>query len=130
VGALDVGDALLVHAAFEMAGIGVGMRLLAGGLRRAESASLWRGPGFTLVLGCLLGAIVGSKLAVWLEYPHLVRQHWTSPLLIFTGQSIVGGLIGRLIKKPVPGAAFHPAGFIMSILGAIALVYLWRYIPH
>ncbi len=94
---MDVGDALLVHAAFEMAGIGVGMRLFAGSLRGAGSASLWRGPGFTLVLGCLLGAIVGSKLAVWLEYPHLVRQHWASPLLIFTGQSIVGGLIGGVV---------------------------------
>jgi len=97
VGALDVRDALLVHAAFEMAGIGIGMRLLAGGLRRAESASLWRGPGFTLALGCLLGAIVGSKLAVWLEYPHLVRQHWASALLIFTGLAIVGGLIGGVV---------------------------------
>jgi prolipoprotein diacylglyceryltransferase len=95
--ALNVGDALLVHAAFEMAGIGVGMRLLAGSLRHTESASLWRGPGFTLALGCLLGAIAGSKLAVWLEYPHLVRQHWASPLLMFTGQSIVGGLIGGVV---------------------------------
>ena len=107
MGALNVGDALLVHAAFEMAGIGVGVRLLAGGVRRAESVSLWRGPGFTLVLGCLLGAIVGSKLAVWLEYPHLVRQYWASPLLIFTGQSIVGGLIGGVagveIAKRIAG---------------------------
>jgi phosphatidylglycerol---prolipoprotein diacylglyceryl transferase len=94
---MDVGNALLVHAAFEMAGIGVGMRLFAGNLRGAGSASLWRGPAFTLVLGCLLGAIIGSKLAVWLEYPHLVRQYWGSPLLVFTGQSIVGGLIGGVV---------------------------------
>ena len=40
--------------------------------------------------------------------------------------SIVGGLIGRLFKKPEPGAAFHPAGFLMSIVGAIVVLLLWR----
>ena len=40
--------------------------------------------------------------------------------------SIVGGFIGRLIRKPEPGAAFHPAGFLMSIVGAIVVLLLWR----
>jgi uncharacterized membrane protein YeaQ/YmgE (transglycosylase-associated protein family) len=39
--------------------------------------------------------------------------------------SIVGGLIGRLFSKPEPGSAFHPAGFIMSIIGAIILLFIW-----
>jgi uncharacterized membrane protein YeaQ/YmgE (transglycosylase-associated protein family) len=42
--------------------------------------------------------------------------------------SIVGGFVGRLIKKPEPGAAFHPAGFLMSIVGAIVVLLLWRMI--
>jgi uncharacterized membrane protein YeaQ/YmgE (transglycosylase-associated protein family) len=39
--------------------------------------------------------------------------------------SIVGGFIGRLFSKPEPGSTFHPAGFIMSIIGAIILLFIW-----
>ena len=40
--------------------------------------------------------------------------------------SVVGGFIGRMIKKPEPGSAFHPAGFLLSIIGAIVVLVLWR----
>ncbi|MGE5359304.1 MAG: GlsB/YeaQ/YmgE family stress response membrane protein [Bacteroidales bacterium] len=42
--------------------------------------------------------------------------------------SVVGGFIGRLIKKPEPGTAFHPAGFVMALVGAIVVLLLWRMI--
>ena len=41
--------------------------------------------------------------------------------------SFVGGLIGRLINPPQEGAAFHPAGFFLSIVGAIVLLYAFRH---
>ena len=40
--------------------------------------------------------------------------------------SVLGGFVGRLIKKPEPGASFHPAGFFMSIVGAIVVLLVWR----
>ena len=40
--------------------------------------------------------------------------------------SVIGGLIGGLISKPAPDAKFHPAGFLMSIVGAIVLLLLLR----
>ncbi len=40
--------------------------------------------------------------------------------------SIVGGFIGRVVKKPEPGSAFHPAGFLLSIVGAIVVLVVWR----
>ena len=40
--------------------------------------------------------------------------------------SVVGGFIGRLSKKPEPGAPFHPAGFVMALVGAIVVLVLWR----
>jgi uncharacterized membrane protein YeaQ/YmgE (transglycosylase-associated protein family) len=45
--------------------------------------------------------------------------------LLGIGGSIVGGLIGRLFSKPEPGSTFHPAGFIMSIVGAIVVLFIW-----
>ena len=45
--------------------------------------------------------------------------------LLGIGGSIVGGLIGRLFSKPAPGSAFHPAGFILSIIGALILLFIW-----
>ncbi len=40
--------------------------------------------------------------------------------------SVIGGFIGRLIKRPEPGAQFHPAGFFMSIVGAVVLLLASR----
>ncbi|MBV9390752.1 MAG: GlsB/YeaQ/YmgE family stress response membrane protein [Verrucomicrobia bacterium] len=40
--------------------------------------------------------------------------------------SIVGGLIARLFSRPAEGSSFHPAGFIMSIIGAIVLIFIVR----
>lgn len=42
--------------------------------------------------------------------------------------SFVGGMIGRLFSKPAEGASFHPAGFLMSIVGAVVLLVAWRYL--
>jgi len=42
--------------------------------------------------------------------------------------SFVGGFIGNLIKKPAEGAKFTPAGFVMSIVGAVVLLVIWRMI--
>ena len=43
--------------------------------------------------------------------------------------SIVGGVIGAVISRPKQGSMFHPAGFILSIIGALLLLFLWiRYV--
>src|SRR4029453_2682767 len=47
-----------------------------------------------------------------------------TPLLGIVG-GVVGGFIGRLFSKPEPGSAFHPAGFIMSVIGAVIVLFLW-----
>lgn len=40
--------------------------------------------------------------------------------------SLIGGVIGGMIKKPEPGAKFHPAGFALSVVGAIVLLLVLR----
>jgi len=41
--------------------------------------------------------------------------------------SFVGGFIARLFSKPADGAFIHPAGIVMSIIGALILLYLWNH---
>ncbi len=50
--------------------------------------------------------------------------------LIMTGAlgivgSVVGGLIARLFSKPPPGAPIHPAGILLSIVGAVLVLWAW-----
>ena len=40
--------------------------------------------------------------------------------------SVVGGFIAQLFSKPAPGSKFHPAGIIMSIVGAIIVLLILR----
>ena len=40
--------------------------------------------------------------------------------------SLAGGLLARLFSRPPEGSRFHPAGFIMSIIGAILVIFLVR----
>jgi prolipoprotein diacylglyceryltransferase len=86
-----------VHAFFEAAAMMAGARYYFF-LRRGQSLPpVTHGQGFMVLLGCLAGASVGNKLMLWLEVPHL----WTSASgwkeFLFSGQSIVGGLLGGLI---------------------------------
>jgi uncharacterized membrane protein YeaQ/YmgE (transglycosylase-associated protein family) len=38
----------------------------------------------------------------------------------------IGGLLARLFSRPAEASRFHPAGFFMSIIGAIVVVFLVR----
>jgi uncharacterized membrane protein YeaQ/YmgE (transglycosylase-associated protein family) len=40
--------------------------------------------------------------------------------------SIVGGFIARLFSRPPAGAPFHPAGIILSIVGAVIVLWAWN----
>jgi len=44
--------------------------------------------------------------------------------------SLVGGFIGGLVSTPKEGSRFHPAGFFLSIVGAVMLLLLWHMLQH
>jgi uncharacterized membrane protein YeaQ/YmgE (transglycosylase-associated protein family) len=42
--------------------------------------------------------------------------------------SFVGGFAARMFSMPADGAIVHPAGLIMSIVGALVLLYAWKHL--
>jgi len=73
----------------------------------------------TIVVGFIVGVLARFF------YPGAVPLGFWLTVALGIGGSIVGGLISSLIWKS-PDGKFHPAGWILSIIGALLL--LWAYI--
>jgi uncharacterized membrane protein YeaQ/YmgE (transglycosylase-associated protein family) len=81
---------------------------------------------FHLIWMIIVGFVVGLiARAIMPGADHL--GFWMTSL-VGIGGSLVGGLIGMVVKRPAPGTLFHPAGFILSIVGACILLYAMRYV--
>jgi uncharacterized membrane protein YeaQ/YmgE (transglycosylase-associated protein family) len=74
---------------------------------------------WSIIVGFIVGLIARAIM------PGVQHLGFIMTTLLGIGGSIVGGLIGRLFSKPEPGSSFHAAGFIMSIIGAIILLFIW-----
>ncbi len=79
-----------------------------------------------LIWSVIVGFVVGLIAKAILPGADHLGFWMTS--FVGIGGSLLGGLVGGLIKKPVDGAMFHPAGILMSIVGACVLLYLLRYV--
>ena len=77
-----------------------------------------------LIWSVITGFVVG--LIARAVVPGADSLGWIATTVLGVVGSVAGGLIGRVIKKPEAGASFHPAGFLMSIIGAIVVLVLWR----
>ena len=75
---------------------------------------------WSLLIGFVAGLIARAVL------PGADSMGWIATTVLGVVGSVAGGLIGRAIKKPEAGASFHPAGFLMSIVGAVVVLFLWR----
>jgi uncharacterized membrane protein YeaQ/YmgE (transglycosylase-associated protein family) len=81
-----------------------------------------------IIWSIIVGFIVG-----WIALkimPGVQHLGFIATTLLGIAGSIVGGLIARIFSKPAPGSAFHPAGFILSIIGALILVFIWGKLVH
>jgi uncharacterized membrane protein YeaQ/YmgE (transglycosylase-associated protein family) len=74
---------------------------------------------WSIIVGFIVGWVARAVM------PGAQHLGFIATTLLGIGGSIIGGLIARIFSKPAPGSAFHPAGFIMSIIGAIILVWIW-----
>ena len=70
-----------------------------------------------IIVGLIAGYVAKSVM-----HMHMALL-WTVVLGLVG--SIVGGLVMHLFSRPGPGAKFHPAGIIVSILGALLVLFLW-----
>jgi uncharacterized membrane protein YeaQ/YmgE (transglycosylase-associated protein family) len=71
-----------------------------------------------VIVGFLAGCVAKALL-----HTHLSIT-WTIVLGIVG--SIIGGAVTHLFSPPTGGGRFHPAGLIVSILGAVLVLYLWH----
>jgi len=79
------------------------------------------------IMGIIWMIVVGFVVGLLARffYPGAVGLGFWMTTLLGIGGSVVGGVISSLLFKSADGK-FQPAGFIMSIVGA--LILLWAYL--
>ena len=70
----------------------------------------------------VVGFVVG--LLARFFYPGAVAMGFWMTTLLGIGGSLVGGVIGSMLFKS-PDGRFHPAGWILSIVGSMGLIWLY-----
>ena len=76
---------------------------------------------FHLIWSIIIGFIVG--LIARAVMPGVDHFGFWMTTFIGIGGSLVGGFIGAMINRPTDGSMFHPAGLIMSVVGALVLIW-------
>jgi len=74
---------------------------------------------WSIIVGFFIGLIARALL------PGAQHLGFLATSLLGIVGSVVGGLIGRVASKPAAGAKFHPAGFLLSVICAMVVLYLW-----
>jgi uncharacterized membrane protein YeaQ/YmgE (transglycosylase-associated protein family) len=72
----------------------------------------------------IVGLIVGALARLLL--PGRDPMGWLATIILGIAGSFLGGFISSLIWKPASGSYFQPAGILLSLVGAILLLLVWR----
>ncbi len=78
------------------------------------------------IMGIISMIVVGFIVGVLARflYPGAVSMGFWMTTLIGIGGSLVGGVLGTILFKS-PDGRFHPAGWILSIVGSVGLIWLY-----
>ena len=76
---------------------------------------------FHLLWMLIVGLVVGA-IARWFM-PGVENMGWLMTALLGIAGSFIGGFIARLFSKPADGAIVDPAGIILSVIGAMILLF-------
>jgi len=77
-----------------------------------------------VIVGFIIGLIARALM------PGAQHLGFIATVILGIVGSFVGGLLGSLISRPREGSYFHPAGFLMSIVGALIVLFLWIRFGH
>ena len=77
---------------------------------------------WSIIVGFVVGLIARAVV------PGIDAMGFIATAAVGIVGSLIGGFIGNMVSKPPEGSNFHPAGFFMSLLGAIILLVIWRYV--
>lgn len=79
---------------------------------------------WSIIVGFIIGLIARAVV------PGAQHMGFIATTILGILGSVVGGFIGRMFSKPPEGSKFHPAGFLMSIVGAIVLVLIYGFVTR
>jgi uncharacterized membrane protein YeaQ/YmgE (transglycosylase-associated protein family) len=80
--------------------------------------------GMFSIIGVIIVGFLVGVLARWF-YPGVVEMGFIMTTILGIAGSFLGGLLSGILFKS-PDGNFHPAGWVLSIIGAIILI--WAYL--
>ena len=83
---------------------------------------------FHLIWMFIVGLVVGAIARFLMPGAEHMGMVMTS--LVGIAGSFIGGFIARLFSKPADGAIVHPAGLVLSVIGALILLYVIQHFGH
>lgn len=75
------------------------------------------------ILGWIIVGFISGLLARFL-YPGAIEMGFIMTTVLGIGGSFVGGFIGSLFTKEKDMGKLNKAGFVMSIIGAMVLIFI------
>lgn len=72
----------------------------------------------------IIGIVIGA-IARWI-FPGGAHMGIIATGILGIIGSFVGGYIARLFNRPPEGAPVHPAGVIMSVVGALIVLFIYN----
>jgi len=79
---------------------------------------------WSIILGFVCGLLARAIL------PGAQHMGFIATSALGIAGSFLGGLLARVFSKPKEGARYHPAGLVLSVIGAIIVLYLWQRFVH
>ncbi|MBB5193566.1 putative membrane protein YeaQ/YmgE (transglycosylase-associated protein family) [Silvimonas terrae] len=76
----------------------------------------------------IVGIVVGL-IARWIMPGAQGMGLFMTGILGIVG-AVVGGYIARLFSKPPEGSPVHPVGIIMSVIGALVVLWVVQMLQH
>lgn len=76
------------------------------------------------IIGVIVGAIARALM------PGTEHMGFMMTGVLGIVGSFVGGFIARLFSKPAAGAPVHPAGIVLSVVGAVIVLWAWNHLAR